>query len=1530
MVEKKKYIIETLKNYNNQVKTLNKLGLLDEAKHFELFAIELARILFETDFKNANLERSNEPYIDLKSIDETLVVQVSTVVDCQRKINDTLKKFYSQENVKQNIKFILLSEIEIANINIKKTYQNFNKETDIINLNVIFNKLDYELDFVNNLYEIIFDFFDKVTVNLDSYKEALDKSSYDLSQISSSINDEFKIDRTVLIEKIKKSNKPNIIIVGKPGSGKSALCKDLLFKENTLYTRAEKFIEYDKLNDIWGFNFSQIALFSGEKQINIFIDSLESIMNIGDKNNLLGYLIEKCKNYNNIKLYFTCRRDDVNSILKIEKLENIELILLNNLDTVEIELLKEKYPILNNYDKKNYRDLLGNLWYVNMIVKMLNEDEISLSELELRVKIWDDVCSDKSNPKKNTERKNTLNAIILERVKNNKVFVKKDNFNEEIISKLLSDDILIENQSRTGVKLKYDIFEDLFFERELDYIYESTKENIVMFFEQLDKHGKYIYRKFKNWLDYKLLNIDLIDNLIEKTFFDIESKGKWYNYTIIGLVKSDNCEYFFNKYRSLLLNNDYIYLSKLIEYINLYCFDLNHTYKNSIQLLSSGKVREECIKLIVEYKLYENSNLDTSIRKFVYDWIDGITLMQKLTKGAIEFKEVIIYYLSSFENAHNYDDYEYYFNNLNMLYSLSEISKDEIISKWNVLKSYLEQYEDESKFGFAKKIIQDTLQKYNYLLIKNLPQELCDLASYFWKYEYNHQQIISQINKKHFYMQKQKFDGFGLSNQFSLFNYDTTNHLFITRSFIYPLLKINFEYGLKFIIDFLNDCVLTYNSLEPRALREYTLLVDDKEITYFGNEDFWTAYRGGGNVPELIKDMLMSFEYYLVNDLDSNIHLFGVILRDEILKKSNNIFLFPLLISIALKHFNLFKDYFVDVASNIDIILMDVYRVNSERTYRDIHQFGFKNKFEREFIEKFDNLDFRSKSIQNYIIDLQILRIDKTKVYKLIDYLYSKNENTEKNANRYFNIQKMDFRKCNIKEVDEGLVFEAIIDGAAKELNEKKEKELTPYAQLIEKSSKLLKDISIGQDKIEESVGIIESILALDRVQVFITKLNKVLEFLIIHVISKKELNESFRRKYVDLMIEELKDLISINSIAVPGTYNAFSRVIMFEARDYYILWSLLNLNSSKEIYDKIMMCMINIFMAGVYSGDLYYLLKDFLDKNDTIKNNIFQIVLQLSHLDMKERLRRHKFCKKKKIPFNYQFDLEYLYKKCKIRTNTKIKIPKKYTPKINYNILTTILSYNFSIIDKRYSSFFSNIFTLVVNDLKNTRNRVFKYTIDNSLKTILLYNLLLDEKHAERVIDIIFNLDISNIDYKLSKFINEIFASMFAVYFDSFSKPMKRNLIYKILELIENKVKDKEELLNKFYFPLIFTSDNKLSWEDFPTNYSVEDKKFINNNIIKYGKYNIVQSIKNINNLKSDELLPEILISLNELLKKIKREEVIEVKFILVKIITEAYNKYFDTIKGDTQLYDTFVEILSILIDNKIAEAAFLLEEII
>lgn len=101
------YIAEYLSSYQAKVATLNSLGLFDEAKHFEIFAIQLARLWLNKDFKNCNETRSNEPYVDLVSEEGDIYIQVSTDSTPGTKIRKTIEKIEKSEFKKQSKSYIL-------------------------------------------------------------------------------------------------------------------------------------------------------------------------------------------------------------------------------------------------------------------------------------------------------------------------------------------------------------------------------------------------------------------------------------------------------------------------------------------------------------------------------------------------------------------------------------------------------------------------------------------------------------------------------------------------------------------------------------------------------------------------------------------------------------------------------------------------------------------------------------------------------------------------------------------------------------------------------------------------------------------------------------------------------------------------------------------------------------------------------------------------------------------------------------------------------------------------------------------------------------------------------------------------------------------------------------------------------------------------------------------------------------------------------------------------------------------------------
>ena len=87
--ERMDYIIEYVSAYESKIALANKNGLFDSATLFELFAINVCELWFGQKFYNLNEKRSNYPYVDLVSEDNTVYVQVSTAQNVSSKIKFT-------------------------------------------------------------------------------------------------------------------------------------------------------------------------------------------------------------------------------------------------------------------------------------------------------------------------------------------------------------------------------------------------------------------------------------------------------------------------------------------------------------------------------------------------------------------------------------------------------------------------------------------------------------------------------------------------------------------------------------------------------------------------------------------------------------------------------------------------------------------------------------------------------------------------------------------------------------------------------------------------------------------------------------------------------------------------------------------------------------------------------------------------------------------------------------------------------------------------------------------------------------------------------------------------------------------------------------------------------------------------------------------------------------------------------------------------------------------------------------------------
>lgn len=1536
------FITDYLNDYCKKVEVLNKQGLFDSAKHFELFAIELARIWFGVDFTNCNDKKFNAAYIDLISTDKKIFVQVSTTKSIDAKINRTIKNV-KESDFKDKIErlvFIFLDNGDVSQISQTEKFEKFDKYQDIINIQGILSKAGSDKAFCDSLYSLISKSFPDLEKELFKFSQALELSLHEINRIKSTIGDSYEINRSDYLKEIKIKNNKNNMILGRAGSGKTVLGKLLLKDTVTLFARAELLVSSGSLYDIWKFNLDFVLQYLGTKNLNIFIDSLEFVADNIHRDVLLTFLLEKTSKYQNVKVYLTCRTSDSKAFLKINNCYNIQIFEIEDLSKKQIKEIKDEFQILKSLSTENaYASLLNNPWYLNIIVENLSEVNAISDENELRNLIWEQViCKAKKETCDITLRRDSISAIIENRAREKSLYVLKDNYNVTAVNSLLSDGILIENSNnKNEIRVGFDIFEDIYFERYIDRKFKEAKGDYHKFFSTIGELGNCIYRRYQIWVSNKLWIKRNREEFIFQIIFNNNVPDHWKNQTIIGIVKARHSLPFFSEYADMLIAKNCFYLIKFIDIVNLYAFEIDYTNSITLQLKPTGESRNNIMQIVCETKVYKASKeIVSSIVKLIGDWCTNINWMEDLPINAQYAKEILTYVISYELNKVNYDDFneDIVISNVKLLYALAEISKENICSLWADMRKWLKNgTSDEERV--ADKIIKEGLSFGNYSLTKNLAVELCELANFYWRFDYFNSRTKKFISHFSNEINIQRFHCWGLNGKFENHSYDCHEKVFYLKSFIYPLLQTNFFDGLKFIISFINQSVDIFNETYPNELNTFRLVIKGKNKQFYGNEDLWVAYRGIGNAPELIQDLLLCLEAFLLRELHNSkdekaIKYFAIIVRETIFAESNNITLFPIILSLGIEFYNILKDYALDLASNIDLVLLDLNRLVQESQV-SINYIGMLADWEINELKKHHEQKFRKLNLQDYVIRLQAESELSDKVYALLDNLYREIPNDKEHSIQYLNIQKMDFR--HVEAVQEGNVIEIKpkVDGEAKKVTENNEEYTKPLHDCLERYNIFCKNFNVDNYDINSIINLAEDFLSVDRRLIYSYRLNKTVAELILVVLGNKDIDNDVREKYIDIMIEGLASLIGEARMALPGLKEIFGRVRLFENKDYFILWKQFDFNLSDNYYLRLTKLIVSILVNNQEAQELIDTIRNYLMTNKPLEKYFVNLLLMLTQEEMERREEYNKNLRSDSFS-DFQFDtnkaIEDIYKNVKEDVKLDFIDKSQISPRYLYSVCNLDLS------TEEYYELISKILNHFIHcaDEGNIYQKIDFYERD-ALSNCLRRNMLSGFKQADVIIDMMFQKKvIKNLSHNAEAFYKDVVGLLVADYFDAYKNLERRKLICHIWDSIECRLKENEDAIRRLSDCLIFTRQRNRygSWEKFPTHYSYEDKVYINDKINKYGHYNIIQSIRNIYILKADELLPEILVSLSNLLKDSVSIKLwlYEVRLELVSIISKAFFNHQESIKNKATLSEAFENVLESLVKISFQEAALLLDE--
>ena len=632
--ERIQFIANYISTYEENIKSLNNNGLFDSAKLFELFAIEVGGLYLGQKLFNLNIDTYTYPCVDLISEDKNTYIQVSTVKDIPSKIKLTLEKIKDSklEEISnlENIKFFVLNNESVDKV---KDYTeddkigniSFVKANDLITTKDILQKATTDLDFQINLYQLLKQETESIKDNSCKFQEAITISKTLINNnIDCLINNEYEIERIEEINQIRKECKNFISVQGEAGSGKSALCKKMLANEKfLLYARAEKISEARKLEDIWNLDITKVIKYLNHQKLFIYIDALEFIADAPKtKLDLLQQIYETVKDYSNIFVITSCRSSDRTAFIKIENIYDIKKHEVSLLSDDQIINIAQKYKIIQDlWEAKSYIQLLRSPFYLNLIIKEIKNFKKIDDVDSFRNLIWTDII-DKSLPNgiKHYDIKNAVEKITFDRAKNFLSGIKREEIGEKIICILESENIVTPCTDNT-IRLKYDIFEDICFERFIDNQYDNCKSDYNIFFSNFEFFGRCIYRRYQIWVENKLFSKRNREKFLYKLLETDKVPEIWKIQTIIGIVKSNFCTDFFEEYsisKDLLL--------EFIRLTNIFAFEttiLNLEYENVYSKLKPiGLGRPYLINLIHKSSIYQDSNNENHILKLCSDYSD--------------------------------------------------------------------------------------------------------------------------------------------------------------------------------------------------------------------------------------------------------------------------------------------------------------------------------------------------------------------------------------------------------------------------------------------------------------------------------------------------------------------------------------------------------------------------------------------------------------------------------------------------------------------------------------------------------------------------------------------------------------------------------------------------------------------------------------------------------------------------------------------------------------------------------------------
>lgn len=1574
------YINSYLSAYENKIKMANKQGLFDAAKMFELFALNVCALWFGQPFKNLNTEVANYPYVDLISEDQRLFVQVSTVQDIAGKIKSTLEKIRDSSdsrfsNVENIVFFVLHNQSTdyisdfIGDAQIGNTP--FTKKDHLISTQDILTKAQTDFKFQSELYELLRADEFSTSNNEASFRSALAYSkNVGLKNIDCFIHNEYQIDRSLLVSKVKADDFRFISIQGLAGSGKSAFCKILLESEElVLYARAERFIEESDLNSIWSVDIEKILTYINGKKLTFFIDALEFISDCRQtKFELLQQLYAIAQAYENVYVITSCRSSEKGAFIKLETNLGIHSYLVDNLSDEELLPIAAKYPVIKKMcEMKAYSSLLRIPFYIELILeKDINPDDI-YDEVALREYIWVYIICQKERAKnyqlKFNEIAQTVKKIVFDRAKQNLLGIRSDTVDSHILRMLISEGILIEQGP--SVRLKYDIFEDICFEQYFDEKFQECRGNYLLFYNEIEEMGRCVYRRYQIWISNKLFGSQDRTKFLYSLIFTDAIPVDWKKQTEIGIVKSKYCSSFFDEQGLNIQESGQIW--DFVNITNLFAFEVQIQFSSDedpkLDFHPVGSGRPALIQLIHKFGLFRDVKADqTQIVKLCQDYAKQRDIKKDVATLACA---VATYYVDELLSKCQDDNYYHLSQDIcphfTTIYQMPTASKD-----W--IKAFLKQLSDfytstdRRRVRVAKDIIQWTLKNAYPQLVSTFPKELCALFEVYW----THMRDSSRsVYHNHLGDEQQ----FGLNEHAE--NYIHEFRTIRNNPFFWNLFLGKFFEGFDWAISFINHSIAAFVKSSPQQVGKVQLyFTESKQAkTYWGNSSMWMAGIEENQMPALISDMIyilknvtikMITAYWGQDDLGVS---FANWVKKKLYSDSNNIALLTIIEGIGMHFRKELPGFAIDLATSVPLLHWDVQR------YAALHKNPTQALLDKQILLTFGipNLNSRYEkdltceiTLQEYIFSVQLGSDEalKQKCHQMLDYLYEMIDNREENAAEHLQIQKMDARDVEIEQIDDNTIaISPHITGEAEKFVEQQEQATKDDYELLKKIQEYMK--CQDNSKATNTLKLINILLGAISRSPLGFQYENLLILLIATALKDSTLDGDERSQLCNLWINGIRRLFSGGSFVA-------------DVKLCPVLFQQLNSNASIQTKNEIKLLILDSLLYlgqnGVISQISEYA-KNYLRNDENTAHAILNTIVKLSEDEMAHQQYNANYLKKYynegARPFipNMTPKLTRIDKtirsegKAQVYTSQRNIIINQYLfeelpidiksftmQNFDLSTLCSISNCGVNISDPIFNFLMREIISCIVDVWHFHRgghdsHKVLDLYCTSEIIALYRRQMIQSSTDAECAIDLLFtDIDFSKFTDETIEFYQDIFGNFLPEFLDAWQNSERRRTCKKKIRYLEQKVNgiEDEHVRVQLYKSLFFSVTRycRADLSKCPTGYSYEDICFLNEQLSKYGKYHLQEMLQTVYQLHIDEVLPHILNSINDCFNAAKSNLgrfatiIRNNRWIVQLIIYKAFIKYSEEIKNDYQLTLAYENILKTLVTLNYEDAAVLLDE--